>query len=52
MSREDAESTTGSLADAAQPQCSIIVPAYNESSRLGATLEQILDHVRRENWNA
>jgi glycosyltransferase involved in cell wall biosynthesis len=35
-----------------QPSYSIIIPAYNESARIGATLEQILDHVRRQNWNA
>jgi dolichyl-phosphate beta-glucosyltransferase len=35
-----------------QPSFSIIVPAYNESARIGATLEQILDHVQREKWNA
>lgn len=54
MSREAAESSSGSgsATEAAQPQCSIIVPAYNETTRLGATLQQILDHVHRENWNA
>src|SRR5215472_10588996 len=35
-----------------QPSYSIIVPAYNESARIGATLEQILEHVERQNWNA
>jgi dolichyl-phosphate beta-glucosyltransferase len=44
-------SSTSNLS-AEQPSFSIIVPAYNESARIGATLEQILDHVRRENWNA
>lgn len=34
------------------PEYSIVVPAYNESQRLGATLEQILSHVRKQNWNA
>src|SRR5262245_53677938 len=52
MSRELPESYPRPLTDAAQPQCSIIVPAYNESTRLGATLEQILEHVHRENWDA
>lgn len=35
-----------------QPQYSIIVPAYNESARIGATLQQILDYIQRQNWNA
>lgn len=35
-----------------RPEYSIVVPAYNESQRLGATLEQILSHVRRQNWRA
>ncbi len=34
------------------PQYSIIVPAYNESARIGATLEQILDHAQRQSWSA
>lgn len=44
-------SSTSSLS-AEQPSFSIIVPAYNESARIGAALEQILDHVRRQSWNA
>ena len=34
------------------PQYSIIVPAYNEGARIGATLEEILDHIHRQRWNA
>lgn len=45
-----ASSSASLLTD--QPGYSIIVPAYNESARIGATLEQILDHLRRQNWNA
>jgi len=45
-------SSSTSSPSAKQPSFSIIVPAYNESARIGATLEQILDHVQRENWNA
>jgi glycosyltransferase involved in cell wall biosynthesis len=37
---------------AKQPRYSIIVPAYNEHERVGATLQQILGHVSRENWDA
>ncbi|HEX7288340.1 MAG TPA: dolichyl-phosphate beta-glucosyltransferase [Candidatus Angelobacter sp.] len=36
----------------ARPRYSIIVPAYNEGARVGATLEQILDHLRAQQWNA
>ena len=36
----------------AQPQYSIVVPAYNERARIGATLEQMLDHLRAQKWNA
>lgn len=41
-----------SSGETGQPQYSIIVPAYNESARIGATLQQILEHVQRRNWNA
>ena len=33
-------------------QCSIIIPAYNESSRIRPTLEQILRHIADQNWSA
>jgi len=36
----------------AQPQYSIVVPAYNERARIGATLEQILEHLRTQRWSA
>jgi dolichyl-phosphate beta-glucosyltransferase len=36
----------------AQPQYSIVVPAYNERARIGATLEQILEHLREQKWSA
>jgi dolichyl-phosphate beta-glucosyltransferase len=36
----------------AQPQYSIVVPAYNERARIGATLEQILEHMREQKWSA
>jgi glycosyltransferase involved in cell wall biosynthesis len=36
----------------AQPQYSIIVPAYNESARIGGTLERILQHLKDQKWNA
>ncbi|MBZ5507583.1 MAG: glycosyltransferase family 2 protein [Acidobacteriia bacterium] len=36
----------------AQPQYSIVVPAYNERARIGATLEQVLEHLRAQKWSA
>jgi glycosyltransferase involved in cell wall biosynthesis len=36
----------------AQPRYSIIVPAYNERSRIGETLARIVEHLRAQNWNA
>ena len=31
---------------------SIVIPAYNEGQRLGATLEKVLGYVREQGWNA
>jgi len=31
---------------------SIVIPAYNEGTRLGATLERVLAYVRAQGWNA
>ena len=31
---------------------SIVIPAYNEGERLGATLEKVLAYVRLQGWNA
>jgi glycosyltransferase involved in cell wall biosynthesis len=45
-------SCSSSSSPAEQPSYSIIVPAYNEGARIGATLKQILEHVQRQNWNA
>jgi dolichyl-phosphate beta-glucosyltransferase len=36
----------------AQPQYSIIVPAYNERARIGGTLERILEHLAEQKWSA
>jgi glycosyltransferase involved in cell wall biosynthesis len=36
----------------AQPQYSIVVPVYNERARIGVTLENIIEHLRQQNWNA
>ena len=34
------------------PTYSIVIPAYNESARLGATLEKVLAYVHAQQWNA
>jgi dolichyl-phosphate beta-glucosyltransferase len=31
---------------------SIVIPAYNESERLPATLDKVLAHIAQQNWNA
>ena len=48
----DPASSSNLSSSAGRPQYSIVVPAYNESERLGDTLEQILGYVRRQNWSA
>lgn len=35
-----------------EPTYSIVIPAYNESARLGATLERVLAYAHAEGWNA
>jgi dolichyl-phosphate beta-glucosyltransferase len=34
------------------PTYSIVIPAYNESARLGATLEKVLAYLHAQGWNA
>jgi glycosyltransferase involved in cell wall biosynthesis len=34
------------------PRYSIIIPAYNESARLGATLDHVLGYVSKQGWDA
>ena len=34
------------------PDYSIVIPAYNEGARLGATLEKVLAYVRAQGWGA
>jgi glycosyltransferase involved in cell wall biosynthesis len=34
------------------PEYSIVIPAYNESRRITAGLDQVLEFIARENWNA
>jgi glycosyltransferase involved in cell wall biosynthesis len=45
-------SQPGAFPEAASPRYSIIVPAYNESRRIGETLENILGFLRQQRWNA
>lgn len=52
MSVAEQESSFRSSRQAEPPQYSIVVPAYNESARIGATLEQILQHVQSQQWKA
>jgi dolichyl-phosphate beta-glucosyltransferase len=33
------------------PTYSIVIPAYNESARLGATLERVLGYIHGQGWN-
>ena len=35
-----------------EPRYSIVIPAYNESARLGATLEKVLAYVHAQGWDA
>jgi glycosyltransferase involved in cell wall biosynthesis len=45
-------SSPDTLPENARPRYSIIVPAYNESGRIGASLNQILSHLQEQHWNA
>ena len=38
--------------DQHRPRYSIIIPAYNESARVGATLERVLAYVAERGWDA
>jgi len=38
--------------DERRPRYSIIIPAYNESSRVGSTLEKVLTYVTDQGWDA
>lgn len=35
-----------------EPAYSIVIPAYNESARIGATLEKVLSYVHAQGWDA
>ena len=35
-----------------EPRYSIVIPAYNEGARLGATLGKVLGYVRTQGWDA
>jgi glycosyltransferase involved in cell wall biosynthesis len=51
MSVEAAQSSSSTTSSTDRPEYSIVVPAYNESARLGSTLQQILDHIHQQQWN-
>lgn len=36
----------------AQPEFSIVIPAYNEHKRIGETLGRILDYLHQQKWDA
>jgi dolichyl-phosphate beta-glucosyltransferase len=48
MEREPAERREAIL----EPRYSIVIPAYNESARLGATLAKVLAYVHGQGWDA
>jgi glycosyltransferase involved in cell wall biosynthesis len=52
MSVAQQEPSFSSSHPAEAPQYSIVVPAYNESARIGATLDQVLQHVQTQRWKA
>jgi len=35
-----------------EPTYSIVIPAYNEAARIGATLERVLSYVHAQGWDA
>lgn len=41
-----------STTDACSPRYSIVIPAYNESARVGPTLEKVLVHIAERGWDA
>ena len=52
MSGVGTESSLHTSLETQPPQYSIVVPAYNEGARLGGTLEEILEHIDGQGWNA
>jgi glycosyltransferase involved in cell wall biosynthesis len=47
--REDLER---GIENGLEPFYTIVIPAYNESTRLGATLERVLAFARQQSWDA
>lgn len=37
--------------NSAMPECSIVIPAYNESARIRPTLDELLRYSEQQNWN-
>jgi glycosyltransferase involved in cell wall biosynthesis len=48
----DSDAAERNVRQAAHPTLSIIIPAYNESARIEATLERVLSCVAERNWDA
>ncbi len=42
----------GDVSEMAHPQLSIVIPAYNESARIEATLERVMACVEAQKWDA
>jgi len=42
----------GELEPSLDPAYSIVIPAYNEGARLGATLDRVLGYVHAQGWDA
>lgn len=40
------------LSTMSQPQLSIVIPAYNEQARIGATLDRVMECVKARGWAA
>jgi glycosyltransferase involved in cell wall biosynthesis len=43
---------SGVASESERPHYSIVVPAYNEQARIGATLERLIEYFQERQWNA
>jgi glycosyltransferase involved in cell wall biosynthesis len=50
--RDEPPNGRSPAADERRPSHSIVIPAYNEDARIGASLERVLAHVARQGWDA
>jgi glycosyltransferase involved in cell wall biosynthesis len=51
-SGERGKNVTDKISRGAGPKYSIVIPAYNESARIPATLKSVLDCIRARGWEA